>query len=117
MAKGHSKGSNGGSSGGKKGRSGRKSAFEEHICANAVKDAFINGVDLEALKKRIKPRKGKKVKLIDIAIARAFNNEHILMDLLKKLLPDKISSEIKTIHDVDKAFLDRVDKLLSSKSK
>jgi len=74
---------------------GRKSAYEEEKCAQALKDAFTKGFDLEKAKEIIAMLKDKKGKLnfTELALFRAVGNDKVLMELLKKVVPDKIKHE------------------------
>jgi len=86
------KGSNAGAKG-VKGRSGRKSAYKENQIAQKIISAFEEGVDvkkLEQLLKDVKSGKVKKLKLTDLVLAKAVKGEPILLNLLNKLLPDKL---------------------------
>lgn len=70
---------------------GRKSAYEEERVAKIIKEAFVNGFDLERvqeIQKLMKKKKGK-LNFTDLALARAIKSDRLLRDLLKKLVPDK----------------------------
>jgi len=91
---GNPKGSNAGTVG-VKGRSGRKSAYKENDIAQKIINAFEKGVEAEKLLKLredIKEGKvgNKKIKLIDVVLAKALAGNAELTALLNKLLPDKL---------------------------
>lgn len=80
---------------------GRFSAYKEHEYANALHDAFFNGFDtkkaikIEKSLKDIEENKGRgKIKLIDFMLYRAYKNDSVLISLIKKILPDRIESNI-----------------------
>lgn len=86
---------------------GRKSAYEEQRAAQKVISAFINGVDVEELQNL---KKQKKVKLIDYTLLRALKSDRVLTELLKKVLPDKLQSEVHDgkLSDEQKKQLDKI---------
>ena len=110
---GNPKGSNAGTVG-KKGRSGRKSAFEEHKIAEIIKEAFLEGVDYQALKETMEKLKDgsiKKVRLLDIALAKATRGDAILNEMLRKLMPDKIEDVTPEKKDPVVLLLERMKAL------
>lgn len=93
---------------------GRNSAYEESMMADLLKDAFFGGVDTDALAKEMK---GKKLKLFQLTLARAIKNDRILLELFKKLYPDKIehSGGMENAFDVTLTTVDAKNKLGKNK--
>jgi len=75
---------------------GRKSAYEEKQDANFVADLWYVGKDIDALKERLRPVKGKKIAARDVFAFLVLTamlpgrRETSLLKLADKLLPDKI---------------------------
>lgn len=71
---------------------GRKSAFEEMKLALRLKEAWEEGLDVEALKERVSLGKNgrKNLNLMDLYLAYSLKDKKVLMDQAKKLIPDKI---------------------------
>lgn len=65
---------------------GRKSAYEEGLMAELLKKAFFEGVNTDELKKSLS---AKQIKLFDVTLQKALTSERMLIELVKKLYPDK----------------------------
>lgn len=85
---------------GLKGRSGRKSLIKEARMAEMLKEAFFKGVDIKKMQyitEALTKRKGR-IKLFDVALAKAIKSDAILMGLFQKLYPDKLNLNKEVIH-------------------
>ena len=89
---------------------GRKTAFQEHQHAQALFQAFFEGIDLEYiedLKKKIETKKGK-LRLVDYMFIRALENDKVLTDVMKKIFADKNDTtlEVQGLADALRAIAD-----------
>lgn len=66
---------------------GRKSAYEERQLADVLQDAWENGFDEDAAKKRLKNKKN--IRILDRYLVKSGESERILCDMSKKIFPDK----------------------------
>lgn len=66
---------------------GRKSAYHEHQMAQKLIDSFQNPVDIQAL---VCKYESGHISLFDFSILRAFQKDAVLINLINKVLPDKV---------------------------
>jgi hypothetical protein len=81
---------------------GRYSVYKEHAYANALHEAFFEGVDAKKINRIGKMVDGLdkskikgKIKFIDYTIYRALKSDRVLISLMKKIFPDKIAANVE----------------------
>ena len=70
---------------------GRKSAREEFYVYHKIKEYFENPIDWELLEKKIK---SKKFTLLDLMVYKSLKSDVVVNNLINKLVPTKMHSEI-----------------------
>lgn len=66
---------------------GRKSAYHEHQLANKLIDCFTNDVDFNDLQAKFESGV---ISLFDLSILKAYSKDNVLLNLINKVLPDKV---------------------------